>query len=330
MTLSVELSEDLFMSNCGAIAAACIGLIGAVYLSSGSSLRLTPLIQAAVVLGACWLVNDTSADFRERKPLSPFNQYASWTIFVLSQAFPFLVGFQANRNFVDRLLLIFLTFVPPLVLLGISYEVLFFCCFGVNLYLWLLLEKSLYENNSPFNSKDGYVLAEQHTSSHLVQYRRLRGDDVRIAILFLFYINVAFFGTGNVASLASFQLSSVYRLTTVFAPYFMGFLLVFKILIPFIMLSAVFGILSLSLDLPPFSLFLFTVATTDLTTLNFFFLVRDDGSWLEIGTSISHFVIASVFEVLSVLLFGLSWIFVNEVYVPRISNLKKLERRKRK
>lgn len=53
----------------------------------------------------------------------------------------------------------------------------------------------------------------------------------------------------------------------------------------------------------------------DVITLNFFFLVRDNGSWLEIGTSISHFVIASTFEVLSVLLFGLSSLLVSGVHI---------------
>lgn len=33
---------------------------------------------------------------------------------------------------------------------------------------------------------------------------------------------------------------------------------------------------------------------SDISTLNFFYMVRDDGSWLEIGTTISHFVIANM------------------------------------
>lgn len=44
----------------------------------------------------------------------------------------------------------------------------------------------------------------------------------------------------------------------------------------------------------PSALFMCVMAVTDVLTLNFFWLVRDEGSWLDIGTSISHFVIASL------------------------------------
>jgi len=70
-----------------------------------------------------------------------------------------------------------------------------------------------------------------------VLYRKLSVKDARLAWLFLFFINVAYFGTGNVASVASFSVSSVYRLTTVFNPFFMGGLLIFKIMLPFFFLA---------------------------------------------------------------------------------------------
>jgi phosphatidylinositol glycan class N len=93
-------------------------------------------------------------------------------------------------------------------------------------------------------------------------------------------------GTGNIASIASFSAASVYRFTTLFNPFLMGGLLMFKIMIPFFILSAVLRVVSKSMALPPFSLFLLVLSTTDIMTLNFFFLVRDSGSWLEIGTTI--------------------------------------------
>ena len=68
-----------------------------------------------------------------------------------------------------------------------------------------------------------------------------------------------------------------------------------KILIPFAVMSANLGILNRRLGVAPSALFMMVVAVGDVMTLNFFYMVRDEGSWLDIGTSISHFVIASLF-----------------------------------
>lgn len=55
------------------------------------------------------------------------------------------------------------------------------------------------------------------------------------------------------------------------------------------------------------------MAICDVMTMNFFWLVRDEGSWLDIGTSISHFVIASL---LCVFVAGLE--FLSEVFVSGV------------
>jgi phosphatidylinositol glycan class N len=57
-------------------------------------------------------------------------------------------------------------------------------------------------------------------------------------------------------------------------------------------------------------------------TLNFFFLVRDSGSWLEIGTTISHFCIASAFIVFQILLFSISHLLVGGVLIPAKKSTK--------
>ncbi|CAH1756898.1 3923_t:CDS:2 [Entrophospora sp. SA101] len=143
--------------------------------------------------------------------------------------------------------------------------------------------------------------------NHVKRYDVLQAD--------LAPLMIAFFGTGNVASLSSFSLSSVYRLTTIFDPFLMGALLLLKILIPFFIVSSVFSVINKSLNLPAFSLFLLVLSTCDIMTLNFFYLVKDYGSWLEIGTTISHFVISNLFSLFMIILFGLSEILVGKVRI---------------
>jgi phosphatidylinositol glycan class N len=95
-------------------------------------------------------------------------------------------------------------------------------------------------------------------------------------------------------------------------------LLVLKMWVPFFLLSAVLGIVSRIVDLPAFSLFLLILSTTDIMTLNFFFLVRDYGSWLEIGSTISHFIIASAFIVFQIILFTVGHLLVGKVLIPTV------------
>ena len=183
----------------------------------------------------------------------------------------------------------------------------------LNYRTWIRRRQYIYEN-----ADDGYEedLRCIPRASDQLYTRKIRFSDARTAMFFLFLVNYAFFGTGNLASISHFSLESVYRLWTLFDPFLMGVLLILKILIPFFMLSSAFGVLARVVHLPPFSLFIVSLAAVDVATLNFFFLVRDDGSWLEIGTSISHYIINSSFIVFSILLFTISHVLVGNVLVP--------------
>jgi phosphatidylinositol glycan class N len=77
------------------------------------------------------------------------------------------------------------------------------------------------------------------------------------------------------------------------------------------------------INLAPFALFLIVLSTTDVMTLNFFFLVQDYGSWMEIGTSISHFVIASTFIVLQIVLFSIGHVLIGRVLIPKAKGKSK-------
>src|SRR6202034_658686 len=55
------------------------------------------------------------------------------------------------------------------------------------------------------------------------------------------------------------------------------------------------------------------MAVSEVMTLNFFWMVKDEGSWLDIGTTISHFVIGSL---LCVFVAGLE--FLSEVLISGV------------
>jgi len=86
-----------------------------------------------------------------------------------------------------------------------------------------------------------------------------------------------------------------------------------KILVPFAILSANLGILNRRLGVAPSALFMIVMAIGDVMTISFFWMVRDEGSWLDIGTSISHFCIASG---LCVFVSGLE--VISEVFVQGV------------
>lgn len=82
-------------------------------------------------------------------------------------------------------------------------------------------------------------------------------------------------------------------------------------------MSANLGILTKRLRLKSGSLFAVVMGIGDYLTLRFFWEVRDEGSWLEIGESISMFVIASLLCIFVAGLEGISELFVKGVEFER-------------
>jgi len=210
------------------------------------------------------------------------NQIAGWILFIISPLVPVFSSSMMSPH--HRLLSLFLSLCPCFIILSISVEGLFFVIFSATLILWIEIE--------------GRIRAARR-EQRPEKTNLLGADDIRVSMFFLFFVQVAFFGTGNVASISSFYLEPVYRLVPIFNPFLMAALLVFKIVSPYIILSATFATLTARLHLPPFSLFLVSLSLTDGMTLTFFYNVTDTGSWLEIGQSISFFCITSLLLVWS-------------------------------
>ena len=97
----------------------------------------------------------------------------------------------------------------------------------------------------------------------------------------------------------------------------MGLLLILRIFIPFILIAMAFQIVvKYSLNLSTSAIVAMPILTTgDILTFNFFFLVTNTGSWLEMGVSISRFVIGSVFMLASLILMGVGHLLTRKVHL---------------
>ncbi|KAJ7738485.1 Phosphatidylinositolglycan class N-domain-containing protein [Mycena maculata] len=285
--LSVDKTESLPAILAGGL---CMIVVGTLLLRAGPlhSAEDVPkpvsrlLLGQTVLIALAMAITSSSVYHLQAKLGLPLlNQVAGWIVLTIASIFPFASRVKHTTTS-SKLLMYFLAFGPCFVFLSISVEGLFYVAYSITLASWIEVERALRSD-----------VDRVKKSKSVLQYR-FQPADIRIALFFLFFVQVGFFGTGNVASISSFYLSPVYRLIPVFDPFSMAALLVFKIIAPYVVLSVIFATLNDALHLPPFSLFLVALTLTDGMTLTFFFNVTDTGSWLEIGQTISFFCVTSL------------------------------------
>ncbi|KAI9078042.1 hypothetical protein K1719_039967 [Acacia pycnantha] len=191
------------------------------------------------------------------------------------------------------------------------YEAVFYAALALVLMAWILFENTILNLNILSRSS---VSTENIENNLILGYdnRSLQLSDVRIPLFFMVLLNVAFFGTGNFASIASFEISSVYRFVVVFS---MAALLMVKLFIPFMLVIRVFSAVTKMNQVPRMGCYFLVLLFSDVMTIHFFFLVKNTGSWMEIGNSISHFGIMSAQVVFVLLLFALTNMFTKDIRV---------------
>lgn len=127
----------------------------------------------------------------------------------------------------------------------------------------------------------------------------------------MLYLMIAFFGTGNMATISSFDPNWVRCLVIVFSPFLMTGLILFKLAIPIKLLCCSYRAIHLALRVDTKKMFIMMLIVCDIMCLNFLFLVKNKGSWLDIGTSLSHFIIMEVTTVILILFYGLAQIITS-------------------
>ncbi|XP_038704369.1 GPI ethanolamine phosphate transferase 1 isoform X2 [Tripterygium wilfordii] len=265
-------------------------------------------LQALLVGLASMMVSLSTSHRAEKQELLASHQLINWSIAGFSMVLPLF----SDNSLLSRLTSIFLGFAPTFLLLSIGYEAVFYGALGIVLVAWILFENTLLHLNpvkplsSSMQNMEEHLLAEND-----VRYLQL--SDLRISLTFMVLFNVAFFGTGNFASIASFEISSVYRFITVFSPFLMAALLIFKLFIPFMLVICAFSAITKLLRIPRLGCYFLVVVFSDIMTIHFFFLVKNTGSWMEIGNSISHFGIMSAQVVFVLFLFALTNIYTKDI-----------------
>ncbi|XP_029505038.1 GPI ethanolamine phosphate transferase 1 [Oncorhynchus nerka] len=259
--------------------------------------RYLLIFQMLHVAVCAYVPTSTHSSLQLKQGLPLLNQMISWTTLGSSLFVPLL---SSTRLF-HRLLSIFLSLTATYLLLSTGSEALFPPVLSWLMFVWINIEQEAMLSQG-ISGRQELSTLDFSENIDITKIRQLKLDDIRRSYFFVFFIITAFFGTGNIASINSFDPASVYCFLTVFNPFIMGGLMMWKVIIPFIIVMCTFETIQVSTQLSSRSLFLIVLVISDLMALHFFFLVQDYGSWLDIGTSISHYVIVMSMTIFLMLL----------------------------
>uniref|UniRef100_A0A915ENH7 GPI ethanolamine phosphate transferase 1 n=1 Tax=Ditylenchus dipsaci TaxID=166011 RepID=A0A915ENH7_9BILA len=254
---------------------------------------------------------------------SLFINLFAWSTVPLAFLLPML-STKTDQKLVDSLVIWFGSLFLPFCMLTTAYESIFLVVFSVFLLVFVRLEigsEMILTNNQFFDMQlvddpkykkekernNGFSTAINEKARASTGTGHFSCAEWRRAVLLVALIEMAFFGTGNIASLNSFNTSFLLNFTTVFSPFLMAGLLLFKISIPFLQLAVAFAtILHYNPRLLP-RLSVLMMLITDCMAVIFFYLLKDEGSWLDIGLSISNYVICLLSSIIVFVLLHLAY-----------------------
>ncbi|NXG43184.1 PIGN transferase, partial [Psilopogon haemacephalus] len=260
-----------------------------------------------------YVVSSTHQSLKNKQGLPLLNQIISWMTLVSSSLLPLL----SPTFLFQRLFSILLSLMSTYLLLSTGYEALFPLVLSGLMFVWINMEQEALQHYG-LSLKPKLAGFDFACATDITQFRQLHLDDIRRSFFFVFFLVTAFFGTGNIASVNSFDPASVYCFLTVFSPFMMGGLLLLKVIIPFVLVSCAFEAIQVTTQLSSKSLFLIVLVISDIMALHFFFLVKDYGSWLDIGTSISHYVLVMSLTMFMMLMNGVAQLLTTQrLELPR-------------
>ncbi|CAG9538509.1 unnamed protein product [Cercopithifilaria johnstoni] len=233
--------------------------------------------------------------FRDYKLLLMLLRLICWLSIPVAAILPLL----SSPSVMIRLICWFSSLMLPYALLSLSYESSFMLLLFILLATYVRLEFG-YMSDDEFLSMS---LLERDNETKLIAgvsdtyfIEWLQG--LNLVIL----IEAAFFGTGNIASLNSFNPSFLRCFISVFSPFTMAAMLIFKISLPILAVAFTYAVIVRLKKILIAKLSMILLIISDTMALIFFFRLVDEGSWLDIGSSISHYSVCMLLTVIVYLL----------------------------
>uniref|UniRef100_A0A2R9C5H0 GPI ethanolamine phosphate transferase 1 n=1 Tax=Pan paniscus TaxID=9597 RepID=A0A2R9C5H0_PANPA len=205
---------------------------------------LVHLLQVLSTVLSMYVVYSTQSSLLRKQGLPLMNQIISWATLASSLVVPLL----SSPVLFQRLFSILLSLMSTYLLLSTGYEALFPLVLSFLMFVWINIEQETLQQ-SGVCCKQKLTSIQFSYNTDITQFRQLYLDDIRRAFFLVFFLVTAFFGTGNIASINSFDLASVYCFLTVFSPFMMGALMMWKILIPFVLVMCAFEAVQLTTQL---------------------------------------------------------------------------------
>lgn len=257
-------------------------LAGVMHYTNQNGVRkITTFLQVLFLFIAIANVVNVSSSMENKQGLSSVNQIVAWTISILSM---FLI--RKTSNLLSNKTTVLLSIGIPYIQLSLNFEVLFMLVLVITLACWRKI----------------VIKSEDSSQTLWTQWRH--------AFFFLLFSFGSFFGTGNIASINSFDPSIGRCFVSVFSPFIIMGLVLFKILAPILLTCCTFYLTSIKLKIPPINVFVLMLAMSNIMGLHFLFLIKNTGSWLDIGMSISHYVIVQSLALFLSLMYGLAGLLI--------------------
>uniref|UniRef100_A0A8C7QJ85 GPI ethanolamine phosphate transferase 1 n=1 Tax=Oncorhynchus mykiss TaxID=8022 RepID=A0A8C7QJ85_ONCMY len=243
----------------------------------------------SMLLTVCaYVPTSTHSSLQLKQGLPLLNQMISWTTLGSSLFVPLL---SSTRLF-HRLLSIFLSLTATYLLLSTGSEALFPPVLSWLMFVWINIEQEAMLSQG-ISGRQELSTLDFSENIDITKIRQLKLDDIRRSYFFVSFSLVTLFDP-----------ASVYCFLTVFNPFIMGGLMMWKVIIPFIIVMCTFETIQLwkCHHILHHYLVLLSSSLHPSFLQHFFFLVQDYGSWLDIGTSISHYVIVMSMTIFLMLL----------------------------